>query len=127
MGVELNATLLVQMVHFFIAYVLVDRIIMRLATAVVTAEDRKLEALEADGAEAQQRVTSRIRYNEDDWLILQKRLQAECPTPHLGKHYAAEYDAHVPVAAPSHELIDDLTTTCTTLFVRHVTEQHHDR
>jgi hypothetical protein len=120
MTMELNATFLVQMVHFLVAYIIVDRIVLRLATALVSAEDRKAENLELDGSELQKRITSRIRYNEDDWLILQKRLQSECPTTSLGKHYTVE--SEIPFISPevSPEVVQDVAHTCKELLIKRI-------
>ncbi len=90
---EINATLFVQMFNFIIAYILIDRIIVRLATAIVQAEDRKLGTLESEVAEQEKRIAGRVRYNEDDWVILQKRLQSECPHVTVGQNVHAPYEA----------------------------------
>lgn len=99
---EINATLFVQMLNFLLAYVFIDRIVLRLAVAIVRAEDRKLGALESETSEHEKRITSRIRYNEDDWIILQKRLQSECPKAPVGQHTQALYEepSHVPEPSP---------------------------
>jgi hypothetical protein len=117
---ELNATFFVQTVHFLVAYVIVDRIVLRLATALVSAEDRKTENLENEGLELQKRIMSRMRYNEDDWLILQKRLQSECPTAYLGKHHATEPE--IPLISPevSPEVVRDIANTYKELLIKRI-------
>ena len=83
---ELNATLLVQVVHFFCAYIIVDRILLRPAIARIQADESKHALIERDIIESQERISARMRYNEQDWYILQKRLRAECPEVAIGQH-----------------------------------------
>jgi hypothetical protein len=94
---ELNATLFVQAAHFLCAYVIVDRVLLRPAVARIQADERKYALVERDIGESQERVAARVRYNEQDWHILQKRLRAECPDINIGKHreIALEIEAGV--------------------------------
>lgn len=83
---EINGTLFAQMVHFCCAYVIVDRILLRPVIARIQSDDRKQQALDGDVLALQRRIDERKRYNEQDWIILQKRLRAECPEQYIGKH-----------------------------------------
>jgi len=87
---ELNITLLVQIFHFGIAYLLLDKIFLRVALAHVRAEDRRIAALESVVQEQQQRITDRLQHNEQDWTMLQRRLQSEAPDTALGSQDACQ-------------------------------------
>lgn len=117
---EINATLFVQLFNFLLAYILIDRIIMRLATTIVQAEDRKLGSLESEVVEQEKRITGRIRYNEDDWVILQKRLQSECPTATVGQHTQAIYEAPSPLPPPSQDYINQIAEPLKDSLVKNI-------
>jgi hypothetical protein len=108
----INITLFVQIFHFLFAYVLLDRIFFRMAVPIVRAEDRKIIALESEIAEQQVRIEGRIRYNEEDWHILQKRLQSECPRQAIGQKQAGSCEdmSQEPYAMGAlNAVVDDLS------------------
>jgi hypothetical protein len=67
------------MVHFGIAYFILDRCFFRLAYALVQVDEREEAVLSQQVATQQTKIADRIQYNEQDWIILQKRLLSECP------------------------------------------------
>lgn len=109
---ELNMTMLVQMVNFLFAYIIFDRIFLRVAVAHIRAEERKVVLLERQTKEQQARVTERTNQNEQNWFILQKRLQAECPEQHVGVTFqCANTHRSIDVSSSSNEVeeaVDDL-------------------
>jgi len=75
----LNLTCIIQVIHFFIALYIIDVLFLRTAVAYIEVEDRKRAMLEQQLHAQQERVAEYQEYNTQDWHILQKRLQAECP------------------------------------------------
>lgn len=93
---ELNATLLIQALHFWIAYVIIDRILLRSGLRYIKTEDRKTALLEHNVTLQEQRIAEQTRHNEQDWLILQKRLRAECPEMRTKMHQSLEAELYEP-------------------------------
>lgn len=117
---EINATLFMQILNFLLAYIIVDRIVIRLAISIIHTEDRKLGTLEAEVADHEKNIAGRLRYNEDDWIILQKRLQSECPKTTVGQHLQILYESPSPASPPSQERIKQIAEPLTCSLVNNI-------
>jgi len=120
---EINITLIIQMIHFGIAYLIIDRLFLRSACVYIAQEDLHKQQLEQQALNQQEHVTALTQQNEQDWVILQKRLSSESPTPQH-RSGAPEKSEQIPspVTPSSHE-IQTLTTSLTHAIVKKV---HHD-
>lgn len=75
----LNLTLIVQMVHFGIAYVLLDRIFLRKVFHLLQAEDVQAAHVERSVADLSKTVEQIATHNSAVWHELQQTLLKKAP------------------------------------------------
>lgn len=98
----LNATLLVQVVNFGIAYVILDRILLRYGARLILAEQKQLAQVQQEIQQATEKVTAKNARNEREWQMAQKELYDKKPV--------VEPVSKLQIAVPERACIIDLTS-----------------
>jgi hypothetical protein len=117
---EINITLIVQIFHFGIAYVLIDRLFLRSVCAHIAQEDAHKRQLEQQALQQQEQVDALTQQNEQDWKILQKRLNSEAPLRSGDKFLRSSPEELTTLSLPSQEEIVHLTNSLSQDIVRKV-------
>jgi hypothetical protein len=117
---EINITLIVQMFHFGIAYVLIDRLFLRSVCAHIAQEDVHKRQLEQQALRQQEQVDALTQQNEQDWKILQKRLNSEAPPRARVESLRSAPEELNALSLPSQEELVQLTNSLSQDIVRKV-------
>jgi hypothetical protein len=104
----LNMTLLAQAVHFGIAYILLDRILLRFGARLIITEQKQAEALQKLIAQATETVAEKSAHNEREWQQAHKILYAKKPRLELPTKVPVAGEAQCKVLALSEAEIDKL-------------------
>ena len=75
----LNMTLLAQAVHFGIAYIILDRIMLRPGARLIITERQQAATLQMLIADATEKVAEKSAHNEREWQQAHKVLYAKKP------------------------------------------------
>jgi len=80
---NINFTVVVQLVHFFIAYILIERFLLRPACALIKQEDDQQLKLQNLAAFNQERLEHMTLDAEREWRMMQKLFYSTMPKPQL--------------------------------------------
>lgn len=113
----LNLTLLVQMIHFGIAYVILDRFFLRFMVRHLMHEDEQFRALEASVQKSSHEIHTLTVRQEDDWRTLALTLHNKKPLFKAPRAAQQEYFIVKPspltedhIERLAHEVKDDIVT-----------------
>lgn len=118
----INITLLIQVFHFWLAYLIMTRILLRPVSTSIFTEQEEERTLEKSVDHAAQAITLHITANKHQWSALQKQLQAQQP-PHLTitrQPQGTQLSSTPTPAILSPEQYAQLRTQLTTLIVQRV-------
>ncbi len=102
----INATLVVQLANFGIAYLLFDHILMRRAFAVLHEEDAEVHQAQAAILAAQQQVVVDSKHFDERVRECQRELSVELPGPVPGFTFV-RISCDERMAQPSREMVAD--------------------
>lgn len=75
----INLTLLIQVTHFWVAYLILDRILLRPGIALIRKEDCETASLQRKIDEITDELAARAVQKEQEWRIFQHSLQQQKP------------------------------------------------
>lgn len=75
----INVTLIIQTLHFGIAYLILDRIFLRKGVAVVQKEDCERISLQRTIDQIAEELAIRTKQKEQEWSVLHYQLQQQIP------------------------------------------------
>jgi len=116
----LNLTLIVQAIHFGIAYVIIDRIFLRAAMHLIGAEDHQEARLLHDIDLVTEDVAHITATNQEVWQGLQQKLLQKKPICQALVLPREQYDTAVPPVALSDEQIEQLAVQVKTVIVKRI-------
>ena len=76
---NINLTVFVQLIYFFIVYVLVERFLLKPAVALILQEDQKQLALQNQVNLHKKNLEDQELHNKQDWLALQSQFLSTIP------------------------------------------------
>lgn len=81
----LNMTLVIQMINFWIAYVILTRLLLKPAITLVQSEDQRVMNLQTTVQELTEAVARKTLEHEQEWHSMRERLQQKKPSEVLSK------------------------------------------
>lgn len=75
----INLTLVIQVIHFWIAYLILDTILLRSAVALIQKENCETDSLERRVEEIATELAVRATQKEQEWHMFQHQLQHQKP------------------------------------------------
>ena len=113
----INITIAFQILHFLIAYVILDRLFFKVAIATVQKRDLALRNVQESLAQQKQNVETLRWHVNDEWQRYQRALRSDVPHPAKQLAKAAIQPALIETKIPSKTEEDALVGQLKTLLV----------
>ena len=123
MGIGFNATFLIQIIHFFVAYVLFHRILFKPALAVIDRERTYVNQLNAQIDTDRALLEERRAMQRQHWLAVRNYFKSKLPMQWHVPPMRPLNSQEVPDMVPSKVTIENQSTVLAQILVKRMESQ----
>lgn len=120
MGIGFNATFLIQIIHFYIAYVLFYQILFKPALAVIDQERALVDQLNAQIENERALLEERRVTQRQHWLAARNYFKKKSPIERYVKPSRSLNSQEIPDTIPTEALIKDQSRALADMLVTHM-------
>ncbi|MGE0207156.1 MAG: hypothetical protein AB7R69_04905 [Candidatus Babeliales bacterium] len=119
---NLNGTVFVQIINFFIAYIIIDRILLRRAIFFIQKENADQASLMKDIQQERDIVEQKQRIKDNDWLHFCKEFGKKSPGQPVFPSAQEFVQPLSPVSKPDQQHIDSSINNLTNFIEKKVSD-----